>query len=204
MRKTALDALCQGNNWLHPYYADHTFEVDFIKSGNQEILKSVVENVYTAPATVVTSNAELSSTYIAVSGQRALAMANYKKKGWFALTLAEKIKFNVSIPKYIIDAVIFSHGEINPNTLEKIIAYRFNAIIEYAHERREYVASLNAVSQAQFINQWIAHLNCIDTNIAIFRPKWENYLSRKSDIQGIKTMFINDIPGMGSQILEGL
>jgi putative ATP-dependent endonuclease of OLD family len=204
LRKTALDALCQSNNWLHPYYADHTFEVDFIKSGNKETLKSAVDNVYTDPTTVVTSNLELSSTDIAVSGQRALAMANYKKKGWFALTLAEKITFNVSIPKYIIDAVIFSHGETNPNTLEKIIGYRFNAIIEYAHERREYVATLDVVSQAQFIIQWLAYLDDIDTKIATFRPKWENYLGRKADIQGVKTMFINDIPGMGSQILEGL
>jgi putative ATP-dependent endonuclease of OLD family len=204
LRKTALDALCQGNNWLHPHYADHTFEVDFIKSGNKETLKSVVDNVYTDPTTVVTSNLELSSTDIAVSGQRALAMANYKKKGWFALTLAENIEFNVSIPKYILDAVMFSHGEINPGTLEKIIGYRFNAIIEYAHERRKFVATLDVVSQAQFIMQWIDYLDHIDTKIATFRPKWENYLVRKADIQSVKTMFINDIPGMGSQILEGL
>jgi putative ATP-dependent endonuclease of OLD family len=204
LRKTALDALCQGNNWLHPYYAEHTFEVDFIKSGNQETLKSVVGNIYTDPVTVVTSNAELSSTDIAVSGQRALAMANYKKKGWFALTLAEKIQFNVSIPKYIIDAVIFSHGEINPNTLEKIIDYRFNAIIDYAHKKREYVATLNAMSQAPLINQWIVHLDYMDAQIEIFRPKWESHLIHRADIQGVKAMFINDIPGMGSKILEGL
>lgn len=204
LRKIALDSLCQGNDWLHPYYADHTFEVDFIKVGNQNTLKSVVGDVYTDANKISESNTELSSSDIATSGLRALKMANYKKKGWFAITLSEKIKFNVIVPKYIINAVLFSHGEFTPCTLEKIIDYRFKAIKAYVLKGREYVATLDSTTQATHISQWQSHLNFVDASIAAFAPKWLSYLSNRADIQAIRVEFINDISCLANEILEGL
>lgn len=204
LRKTALDTLCQGNDWLQPYYADHTFEVDFIKVGNQNTLKSVIGNVYTDANTISDSNTELSSSNIAISGLRALKMANYKKKGWFAITLSEKIEFNVSIPKYILNAVIFSHGAFTPNTLEKIINYRFMAIKEYVLKGREYVATLDSTTQASHISQWQSHLSFVDAGISTFTPKWLSYLSSCADIQTIKVAFMNDIPCLANEMLEGI
>ena len=53
-RKIALDALCHGNDWLSPFYAEHTFEVDFVKSGNSHYLIKILNDVYSQSATIST------------------------------------------------------------------------------------------------------------------------------------------------------
>ena len=83
-RKERLDDFCQNNPWISIFYADHTFEVDFIKSSNSNYLKRIVGDVYTKQATINTATTELSSSDIVISGSRALTMANYQGKGWFA------------------------------------------------------------------------------------------------------------------------
>lgn len=203
LRKVALDILCADNNWLHPFYADHTFEVDFIKSKNIKELISVVEDVYTDPTTIATAKAELSEN-IATSGQRALTMANYKKKGWFALTLAEKITIDTIVPKYIMDAIKFTHGVMSPNNLEKIIDYRFRSVIERVRDGRNYIGSLDPQTQQNYIEEWNKYINPLESGIATFQLKWDEYLKNKTDIQVIKSSFINDIRTLGSENLEGL
>jgi putative ATP-dependent endonuclease of the OLD family len=96
-RKGRLDNFCQNNPWISIFYADHTFEVDFIQSSNSNYLKRIVGDVYTQQATINTATTELSSTDIAISGSRALTMANYQGKGWFALTLGKVVDFKVAI-----------------------------------------------------------------------------------------------------------
>ena len=75
--------------------------MDFIKSGNNNYLKNIVRDIYKQEATITNSINELNSGDIKISGVRALAMANYQGKGWFALTLGKVIDFKTAIPDYI-------------------------------------------------------------------------------------------------------
>ena len=86
-RKARLDNFCLNNPWISAYYADHTFEVDFIKASNGFYLKKIVGDVYKQQVTKDIATTELSSSDIATSGARALTMANHQGKGWFAIRL---------------------------------------------------------------------------------------------------------------------
>ena len=206
LRKSALNTLCHNNQWLQPYYADHTFEVDFIKAGNQPALLSIVGEVYRDETTRAKSVEELKSRDIAVSGLRALAMAEYKKKGWFALTLAEKIEIDVFVPQYIMNAILFAHGAVQRTTLEKIIEYRFKAIKKYVSHHRDRLANLDPFSaQDENTQQWIDHLDSLDHGVDRFGPKWVQYRqSNEPDITIMKQAFIEDIPLYSSHILHSL
>ncbi len=104
-RKTDLDIFCNGNDWLSPFYAPHTFEVDLIAVGNKDKFVSILPEIYTAPATIPTSKTELECNDISVFGKRALTMATNSGKGWFAIILAQVIDYKAVIPEYILDAI---------------------------------------------------------------------------------------------------
>ncbi|WP_058120183.1 AAA family ATPase [Photobacterium kishitanii] len=200
-RKVILDSLCYGNKWLMPFYADHTFEVDFIKSGNKHFLIEIVEDVYTKPATINKAKSELNSDDISISGQRALTMANNEGKGWFAITLGNAITFDVIIPDYIIDAVMFSHGTMKNVTIIKILQYRLNEIEKYIKAMRKNLTQYSGDAYAKYRSDWDAYLVPIESGLAVFKPKWLKFISEDGDVQWIKSQMIKDIPFPGSNIL---
>lgn len=193
-RKIRLDAFCQNNPWISTFYADHTFEVDFIKSSNSCYLKLIVNDVYVQQATINTSITELSSTDIAISGSRALTMANYQGKGWFALTLGKVIDFKVNIPKYILDAIKFAHGDFNTGLIFKIIKHRYDSVIEHVKFGRETIEKLNLEGDAALVQQWETYLTPYENGLAIFTPKLEAFSPADGDINSLKTDLINDLP----------
>ena len=77
-RRVKLDALYSANPWVKVFYADHTFEVDFVKAGNTNSAIQAVSEVYTAPPTVKQAINDLTSTEVAVYGKRILTMAENK------------------------------------------------------------------------------------------------------------------------------
>lgn len=123
-RKVVLDAQAAGNAWLRPFYANNTFEVDFIACGNAHQVAASVNDVYTLPATRVQSIAELTSDEPAQFGRRVLAMANYEGKGWFAILLGKKIDHRTVIAPYIRQALIFAHGIFSTELLFNILKHR--------------------------------------------------------------------------------
>ncbi|WP_421262835.1 AAA family ATPase [Aeromonas sp. 602200] len=193
-RKIRLDAFCQNNNWISTFYADHTFEVDFIKSSNSCYLKLIVKDVYTQQATINTSITELSSTDIAISGSRALTMANYQGKGWFALTLGKVIDFKTIIPNYILDAIKFAHGDFNAGLILKMIKHRYDSVIEHVKFGRKTIDRLNLEGNAGLVQQWESYLTPYENGLAIFTPKLETFSPVYGDINALKTDLINDLP----------
>ena len=129
-RKLILDDFVNGNKYLKPFYAEHTFEVDFIKSGNKEIIKKCVDKVYSQAAKISSITLSLDNANIEISGSAILEMANYEGKGWFAIMLAENISFDVVIPEYILSAISFSASHIDKATICAIAIFRLNKIIE--------------------------------------------------------------------------
>ncbi|HCM62107.1 MAG TPA: ATP-dependent endonuclease [Morganella sp. (in: Bacteria)] len=129
-RKTKLEAFCNDNDWIAPFFAPHTFEVDFVTAGNARKVISVLPKVYTDEATITKAKLNLNSGDIALYGQRVLTMAENKGKGWFAILLGKKIDPHTAIPRYILDAISFAHPIVKKEVWFNILNYRMNVIEE--------------------------------------------------------------------------
>ena len=202
-RKIALDALCNGNDWLSPFYADHTFEVDFVKSGNRNYLIDILKDVYSQGATIKASRAELLST-MADYGSRALTMANHQGKGWFAITLSGAINFNVQLPEYIIDALIFAHGPFNKQIIEKIMGYRLQQIKMYLENGRSYLQNLILPQDQVTYDKWNAHLTPIEQGINLFEPKYLSCKAFGGDLSSLRGDMLSDIPLPSNSFIDKL
>ncbi|MCH7355910.1 AAA family ATPase [Acinetobacter sp. NIPH 1958] len=123
-RQEKLNEYEKDNNWRKAFYADHTFEVDFIKAGNVTDVQNIVKLVYKDEVTCELAISELKSKEISVYGRRVLTMAKYAGKGWFAILLSGEISAATKIPEYIMDALIFSRGDYSALLLADIIKYR--------------------------------------------------------------------------------
>ncbi|EGR0942172.1 MULTISPECIES: AAA family ATPase [Vibrio] len=201
-RKGRLDDFCQNNPWISIFYAKHTFEVDFIQSSNSDYLERIVRDVYTKPATVNAATTELSSTDIAISGSRALKMANYQGKGWFALTLSKVIDFKVAIPEYIFDAIKFAHGDFNAELTFKILKHRYESVIEHVKYGLDIIERLDEEGDVSLKQEWEAYLAPYESGLATFTPKWEAFNPLDGNINVLKAQLINDLPTENNDILE--
>ncbi|SMQ71917.1 AAA family ATPase [Agreia sp. VKM Ac-1783] len=123
-RKARLDAFASGNRWVSVFYADHTFEVDFLEAGNEVSATGVVDEIYVKAETRATAKESLSSSDSYRYGRRILSMAESAGKGWFAILLAGQIDEQVKVPGYILDALRFAHPTISNETWFNIINYR--------------------------------------------------------------------------------
>ena len=122
-RKKRLDEFCEGNDWIESFYADYTFEIDFITANNSHEVKQVIKEVYSAPATIKKAKDDLDSDDVKVYGKRVLTMANNVGKGWFAIMLGKHIKAHTFLPNYILDAIVFATQNIEEHLLS-IIEFR--------------------------------------------------------------------------------
>lgn len=200
-RKRRLDDFCQNNPWISIFYADHTFEVDFIQSSNSNYLKRIVGDVYTQQTTINTATNELSSTDIAISGSRALTMANYQGKGWFALTLGKVVDFKVTIPEYIFNAIKFAHGDFNEGLTFKILKHRYDSVIEHVNFGRNTIERLKTEGDTVLKQEWEAYLTPYEAGLATFTPKWEAFNPVDGDIDTLKSDLMNDLPSEQNDIL---
>lgn len=129
-RKIGLDTFVASNPWLSAYYAEHTFEVDFIGAGNGEVTAKAAPIVYKDPATIQRSVAELTSGCKALYGRRALTMANQHGKGWFAILLGAFLTHKSVIPDYIRQAIFFARGDLSVELFCNIYRYRIERALE--------------------------------------------------------------------------
>lgn len=123
-RKVLLDTIDAGSAWVRSFYATHTFEVDFIGAGNHEVIVRSVGKVYAAPATIAQATADLRSGHLHQSGFRTLMMAEQEGKGWFAVLIAQNLNHQVTVPRYIRDALLFAHGAFSRPLIIRILEYR--------------------------------------------------------------------------------
>jgi putative ATP-dependent endonuclease of OLD family len=127
-RKATLEAFCQNNPWIEPFFAPHTFEVDFVAVGNSSKVVSVIHDVYMDPATIALAKSDLESNDVGRYGQRVLTMAGNAGKGWFAILLGKMIDHHTIIPDYILKALFFAHGPIKNEILYNVLTYRVQHI----------------------------------------------------------------------------
>jgi len=129
-RKVQLEAFCNDNDWIAPFFAPHTFEVDFVTAGNARKVIAVLPNVYTDAPTIAKAKASLKSGDITRYGQRVLTMAENQGKGWFAILLGKKVDPHTAIPRYILDAIAFAHPVVKKEVWFNILNYRISFIEE--------------------------------------------------------------------------
>ncbi|QBL08418.1 ATP-dependent endonuclease [Rheinheimera sp. D18] len=124
LRKSDLDSYTLNNIWLSVHYAEHTFEVDFIKSGNGVVVSNVVDQVYVDPKTISLAKTELTSGVISDYGKRVLTMASNCGKGWFAILLGKHVTTDTIIPKYIYEAIFTAKKELGIALINSIYRHR--------------------------------------------------------------------------------
>lgn len=128
-RKAILDEYVANNDWLSVKYASHTFEVDYILSGNVQDALKTVEMVYSDATTIETSKNELSSEDVSIFGKRILTMAKHNGKGWYAILLAGHVNDQTILPEYIWDAIRFVKPDFSKKLISGIVKYRILAAI---------------------------------------------------------------------------
>lgn len=129
-RKIKLDEFEKDNDWVKTYYADYTFEVDFIKAGNSWEVVQIIDKVYKDEVTQKLAKTELESIDVSIYGKRVLTMAKQEGKGWFAIMLGKYLNSKTIIPKYIVNAIIFSKEIFSSDLIADIIQYRLKDNLE--------------------------------------------------------------------------
>lgn len=146
-RKSRLDQFSKGNMYISVHYAEHTFEVDFIKSGNEEEVESIIDFVYEDAATKKIAKNEVLSDDVAVYGRRVLTMAAYCGKGWFAIQLADEITPCTTIPNYILNAIFDAQPSISDSLRLRIINYRLKTFEDFQYFKKYQVSVHEAKKQ---------------------------------------------------------
>lgn len=127
-RKIKLDEYCNENKYLRPFYAKHTFEVDFLLANNSLEIISTVNKEFKRQADKDRIKKLLKNKDVAISGKEILRLADKFGKGWFAIMLSEHLDNITFIPKYILDAITFACPNVSKGTLVSIAYYRLKAL----------------------------------------------------------------------------
>lgn len=124
-RLTAMEA---ANPLISCHFAEHTFEVDFIKAGNVKTVVDIVPELYTQQAKRDAAVLGLKSEDLAVYGPQVLFLANKAGKGWFAVKLGRLITVDTVVPGYILDALFKVHAPLSAPTIAAIVDHRLAAL----------------------------------------------------------------------------
>lgn len=166
-RQTQLEATITGNPWLNAFYADHTFEVDFIAADNSYEVVGILPQVYSRQLYIDRSEERLSSEEIEISGHEILRLAEKKGKGWFALILAENLSEQTYFPDYILRAIAFAcHKSVTDSVFRQIGMYRMEADEDLAPELRRQ-EDYKELSPTEFVEQYCKEVP--DDALSLFR-----------------------------------
>lgn len=124
-RKVKLENKYGTNSWVKIFYANNTFETDFVISGNEREIINTLPYIYNDPKYITSSTYKLNSSNSYIKAKETLRLAEKEGKGWFALLLAEKINVYTKIPDYILSAIAFASEHITSEHLLMMAEYRF-------------------------------------------------------------------------------
>lgn len=146
-RKEKLELFCKDNDFVKPFYAKHTFEVDFLLEGNSHEVIQTVEKEYKKQANIDRIKELLKDDDVSVSGKEILRLAEKFGKGWFAIMVSLHISNITSIPDYILDAIVFACPTLNQSVLLAIAKYRLNKLKDnhYTGDTTDYKSILDKI-----------------------------------------------------------
>lgn len=123
-RSEYLNSKYRANPWVEVFYAPHTFEIDFILSGNEYEVAEILPLIYERPNYILDSKGRLNAEDEVIKGKEALRPAEKVGKGWFALLLSEKLTSRTYIQQYILEAIAFTSEHITNEHLVAMAKYR--------------------------------------------------------------------------------
>lgn len=126
-RKAKLDEFCENNEWVNPFYATHTFEVDFIIAGNSSVVTHALPSIYQSETHISNSKVNLETHSPHIAGREVLRLAEKEGKGWLSLLLAEHVDYKTVIPDYILRAIAFTCEHFTEKHFEMIADYRLKS-----------------------------------------------------------------------------
>lgn len=160
-RRKRLEKFCDGNEWVNAYYANHTFEVDFLLSDNSHEIVKTLDDIYTGKAIIERSSKRLNDDDLEVSGKEVLRLAKKVGKGWFALMVAENVIGKTFIPDYILKALAFaSSATINDSAVRAMGLYRIQKRRKASGFKPVYekIRMLKKLKPAEFIERYTESL----------------------------------------------
>jgi putative ATP-dependent endonuclease of the OLD family len=125
-RRASLEVFVNGNPWVRPFFANHTFEVDFLADGNAATVVSSLDDIYQQQAAREAARQALEDANPIVSGVEILRIAKKVGKGWLALLVAESLDARASIPEYILRAVAFVGESISLDVIKRMGLFRID------------------------------------------------------------------------------
>ena len=123
-RRESLTEFAQDNRWVDAFFAEHTFEVDFLAAGNASEAAATLDDIYQQQAAKDRARQGLVADDLRTSGLEILRLAEKVGKGWLALLLAEQLGVGSSFPEYILRAVAFAVESASPEAVKRIGLFR--------------------------------------------------------------------------------
>jgi putative ATP-dependent endonuclease of the OLD family len=125
IRRQKLVEFTNGNEWVQPFFAPHTFEVDFVAAHNAREVVRTLDSIYTDHNAKAKAKERLESIDSTSYGPEIIRLANKIGKGWFALLLSEHLDSWTYFPEYILRAIAFACAQsITPAALKTMGQYR--------------------------------------------------------------------------------
>lgn len=125
-RKNSLQAEFSNNQFVKLCFAKHTFEVDFLLSDNTALFVEVLNTIYKPNSRDKSeSRTKLEDSSNEIKGSEVLRLADKCGKGWFGILVAEKITPQTTIPRYILEAILFAaRKQLTPEVLWDMAQHR--------------------------------------------------------------------------------
>lgn len=155
-RRRKLEEKYSDNPWVKMFYAEYTFEADYVLNNNEREIVNILHKIYKNSHSVDNATEKLNDS--SSKANEALRLANKVGKGWFALLLAEEINRNTNIPEYILSAVAFAANHITEQHIKMMAGYRILELYgeEYNQEDdknlQEMLEILNSNGQDILVN----------------------------------------------------
>jgi len=125
-RRHSLNKFTQHNPMIRVFFAEYTFEVNFLAAGNGREVEETVDTIYVRPQNREHIKKALGSDDLSVSGQAILKLAQKDGKGWFALLLSENLQADTYIPEYILRAIAFAADHVSHNAIKHMGLFRIS------------------------------------------------------------------------------
>ncbi|MBY0117730.1 ATP-dependent endonuclease [Paenibacillus xylanexedens] len=165
-RRSNLDTVYKDNQWVRPFYAKHTFEVDFILSGNKDEIISILDKIYKRDVDRESSRLKLASDNSQIKGLEILRLAEKEGKGWFALLIAEGLSLKTLIPTYILEAIAFTSSHITTKHFIKMAKHIIkNKLYDSSSAFEEIIekGNVGALEEDEILAEILLTLNKVDS-----------------------------------------
>lgn len=173
-RKAKLNSNFATSNCIKIYYAKHTFEIDLAidSTTNNRFFSELVDSVYKQEKKKERLKELFASELNYDIASAAIEMAEYSKKGWFALLISSKItKENITIPNYILESITHTADFSSPEILENIFDYLGEDFLvndtnwyEVAKNKNDYITEWGMLSS------YITNINLVNLLKLIGEP----------------------------------